>query len=105
MSEEGIAVDLEGTGIRFPVGTTERVDGCPDGDPLEPGFFEHLLPARTGQPTGNSTGPQINVAHCLDRHWATVGDVGELQHSTWAEHAEDLGKHCLLVGAQVDHSV
>jgi hypothetical protein len=82
--EEGVAVHVEGTGVRFAVGATEGVDGWTDGDPFEPAVFEHLLPARTGQPTSNSTGPQINVAHCLDGHRATVGDVGELQYPTWA---------------------
>src|SRR4026208_2095153 len=86
VGEEGVAVDLERAGAGFSHRTAERVDGWTDADVLEPGVFEHLLPARTGQPSGNSTGPQIDVAHCLDRDRAPVGDVSELQHTTGTQH-------------------
>jgi hypothetical protein len=37
------------------------------------------VPALTGQPAGDSTGPQVDVAHRLDGYGPAVGDVGELQ--------------------------
>ena len=55
--EEGIAVHVEGTCLCLASGAAERVDGRTEADMLEPRVFEHLLPARTGQPAGNSTGP------------------------------------------------
>ena len=79
MCEECVAVDLERPCIRFAVGATEGVDGRTDGDMFEAAVLQHLLPARTGQPSGNSTGPQIDVAHRFHWYRAAVGDVGELQ--------------------------
>ena len=63
------------------------------------------MPALTGQPTGNSTGPQVDVSHRLGGDGSTVGDVGELQHTARLEHAVDLVEHGALVGAQVDDAV
>ena len=76
--EEGVAVDLERACFGFTGRAPECVDGWSDGDVVEPAVFEHLLPASTGQPSGNSTGPQIDVSHRLDRDGAAVGHVGEL---------------------------
>ena len=64
--------------IRFAVSATEGVDGWTDGDLVEAAVLEHLLPARTGQPSGDSTGPQIDVAYRFERYGAAVDDVGEL---------------------------
>lgn len=79
MCEECVAVDLERPCIRFAVSATEGVDGWTDDDLVEAAVLEHLLPARTGQPSGDSTGPQIDVAYRFERYRAAVGDVGELQ--------------------------
>ncbi len=105
LGEEGVAVHLERAGVRFAGGVGERVDRRPDGDVFEPGVFEHPLPARTGQPSGDSTGPQIDIAYRLDRDGTAVGDVGELQRAAGAQDAEDFGEDGLLVGAQVDDTV
>ena len=51
---------------------------------VEAGLFEHRLPARTGQPACDSTGPEVDVAECGVGDGIAVGDVGELQHSTGA---------------------
>src|SRR5688572_21189636 len=56
-SEEGVAVHLECPGLRYSGGTAEGVDGVADLHVDEAGVFEHLLPARTGQPSSNSAGP------------------------------------------------
>ncbi len=77
--EEREAEHLEGPGVGFAGGAGERIDRLADHDIREAGLLEHRLPARTGQPAGDSTGPQVDVAHHLRRHGTAVGDVGELQ--------------------------
>jgi len=59
--QEGVAVHLERPRLFFSGGAAEGVDGVADLDVNEPGVFEHLLPARTGQPARDSAGPQVNV--------------------------------------------
>ena len=105
MGKEGVPVYLERSRLRFTGCATEGVDWWPNRDLHEPGVFQHLLPARTGQPASNSTRPQIDVAHRLDGYRTAIGDVSELQHATWTQHAVDLGEHRLFVGAKVDHTV
>jgi hypothetical protein len=86
--QECVAVYLERAGVVLTLGAAERVDCLAGYDAGEPAVLQHLLPARTGQPAGYSTGPQVDVAQCLDgqpssrRHgWprqARAGlDVGE----------------------------
>ena len=45
--------------IPFPV-RVQMFDGS-DLDVAETGVLEHLLPARTGQPSGDSAGPEVDV--------------------------------------------
>ena len=104
-SEEGVPVDLEGAGVGLAGSAAEGVDGWADLDVDEADFGEHLVPARTGQPTGNSTGPQVDVTHGFGWDGSTVGDVGELQDAARPEDAVDLVECGALVGAQVDHTV
>jgi hypothetical protein len=96
---EGVAVHLERPGFVLSSGTAEGVDRRSDLDGFEAGVLEHFLPARTGQPASDSTGPQVDVPQRPRRHWPAVGDVGELQHPAGAQDPPDLGKDCLLVGA------
>jgi hypothetical protein len=63
--EERHAEHLEGAGVRFAVSAGEGVDGFADRDVGEADLCEDRLPARTGQPAGDSTGPQVDVAHRL----------------------------------------
>ena len=53
-------IEAQGVGIAACAG--KGVDRLSDRDGAEAGLFEHRLPARTRQPAGDSTGPQINVA-------------------------------------------
>ncbi len=103
--EEGVPVDLERAGIGLAGSTAEGVDGRADLDVDEADFGEHLMPALTGQPTGNSTGPQVDVTHGFWWDGSTVGDVGELQDAARLEDAVDLVERGALVGAEVDHAV
>lgn len=86
-------------------GAAEGVDAGADGDVGEAGVFEHLLPARTGQPARYSSGPQIDVVQGFGWYWVAVGDISELQRAAGTQHAVDLGEHGALVGAQVDGPV
>jgi hypothetical protein len=61
-SEERVAVDVEGARLVLTGCLGEGVDGRSDRHTDESDVFEHLLPARTGQPAGYSAGPEIDVA-------------------------------------------
>lgn len=98
MSEEGVAVHIEGAGLCLTDRTAECVYRRSDLNVNETTVFKHLLPARTGQPSSNSTGPQIDVAQRLKRNRETVGDVSKLQRATGSKNAMDLREHSLLVG-------
>src|SRR5579885_1901834 len=103
--EEGVAVHLIRPGLLLAGRAAEGVSGRPDGHIGEAGVLEHLLPARTGQPAGNSASPQVDVPQRLGWHGPAVGDFRELEHTARAQDPADLLEHCLLVGAQVDHTV
>src|SRR3954451_9794138 len=60
-SEEGVAVHLVRPGLLLAVSAAEGVDRITDLDVDKAGVFEHLLPARTGQPTRDSASPQVDV--------------------------------------------
>src|SRR3954451_5177260 len=77
--EERIAVDLVGPGVAFPARAAEGVDGVADDDVGEADVGQDRVPARTGQPAGYLTGPEVDVPQRALRHRAAVGDVGELQ--------------------------
>src|SRR5215475_11352332 len=102
---ERVAVHVERTGVVLAFGAAERVDGLADHHVRESAVLQHLLPARTGQPAGYSTGPQVDVAQRPGWYGAAVGDVSELEPPARAQHPMDLGEHRLLVGAQVDDPV
>ena len=76
--EERVPVDVVGTRLFFAGRAREGVDWWADLYSDEPHVFEHLLPARTGQPAGNSAGPEIDVTQGLGWYRSAVGDVGEL---------------------------
>src|SRR5436190_21508277 len=60
--QERVAVYVEGAGLLFTGCVGEGVDGRSDGHIGKSGLFEHLLPARTGQPACDSAGPEVDVA-------------------------------------------
>src|SRR2546423_8751527 len=105
VGEEGVAVDLVGACLFFADRAAEGIGGWSDLDVDEACVLEHLLPARTGQPAGDSAGPKVDVAQGLGRHRPTVRDVGELELAAGSHHAPDLGEHDLLVRTEVDDPV
>lgn len=80
--EECVPVDVVGPRLFFAGRARERADWWADLYSNEPHVVEHLLPAPTGQPAGNSTGPEIDVAQGLGWYRSAVGDVGELQSAS-----------------------
>jgi hypothetical protein len=78
VGEERVPVDVVGTSFVLTRGASERVDGRSDPNVGEADVFEHLSPARTGQPAGYSTGPQVDITQRLGWYRTTVGDVSEL---------------------------
>ncbi len=53
---------IELRGLVLTARPGERVDRVADCHVDKASVFDHFSPARTGQPTCNSTGPQIDIA-------------------------------------------
>jgi hypothetical protein len=102
---ERVAVHTERSGVALAVGTFESVDRATDGDLDKTGCLDQCRPACTRQATGNSTGPEVDLAPGFFRYGFGVGDVGKLEDTARAEHAEGFGESPLLVRAQIDHTV
>jgi hypothetical protein len=77
--EEGVAEHLKASCVVLAGRAAEGIDRVTDMNAGEAGVFQHLPPARTGQPASYSTGPQVDVAQGPGRDGPAVGDVGELQ--------------------------
>jgi hypothetical protein len=103
--EERVAVDVKLPGLLLALGIAEGVNSLADAHVDESGVLEHFLPAHTGQPTGNSSRPEVDIPDRLLGHLDAVGDVGELEHPAGPQNAEELGEAPLLVGDQVEHPV
>ena len=105
MRQKTIAEDLEKPGIWLTVGIREYVYRRANFNADKAAIFQHLLPACTRQATGNSSGPEIDVADRRFRHRLAVRDVAELQISAGAQDAHDLSKGLLFVGTEIDDAV
>src|SRR6266566_5579235 len=105
MSYEGVAEDLEQPRPALTASTTKGVNRRANVDLNEPAFFQHTPPACARQATGNSVGPQVDVADSGFRHRLACGNVGELQPSTRAQHPHNLVEDTALVGAEIDDAI
>jgi hypothetical protein len=103
--QECVAVHVECTRFALALGAAEGVGRFAGYDVGEAAVLEHFLPARTGQPAGYSTGPQVDVPQRSGWYGAAVGDIGELDAPAGAQYPEHLGEYRVLVGAQVDDPV
>src|SRR5207245_11539866 len=65
-------------------------------DPLEPVPLQHFLVLCLQQSTGNSAGPEVDVAAALLADRILDRDVRELHPSTGPEDAEDLREYGVL---------
>lgn len=79
--QKSIAIDLEQPRLALAASAAEGIDRRADLDIEETAFSQHLPPACARQATGNSIGPEIDVAYRRFRHGFAAGDVGELQAS------------------------
>lgn len=105
VGQERVAEHFVPPRVRSASPTGEYVHRWTDLDADEPGLFEHLLPALTGQPARDSAGPQINVSQSLRRDRSTVRNVRELQDASGTKDAVNLGEDGPLVGTKVEHTV
>ena len=103
--QKGIAKHLEQPGLAFTAGTAKGVNRRADPDIDKTAFFKHMPPACARQATGNSVGPQVDIAEGACRNLLAVRDVGKLQASTRPQNTQDFSKDLALVGAQVDDAV
>ena len=78
MRQKGVPIDLEEPRLAFTVGAAEGVDRRADLDIHETALIKHLPPACARQATGNSVGPQIDVAERSCGDLLPVCNVGEL---------------------------
>jgi hypothetical protein len=60
-----------------------------------------MPPTCARQATGNSVGPQIDVAERSRRDLLAVREVGELQAPAGSQHPHNLGEDLALVGAEL----
>lgn len=103
--QEGVAVDLAGSGVGVSSDAADGVDGFADGDAGEADLGQHRLPARTGQPAGYLTGPEVDVPSRSFRHPESVGDCGERPPAARPQPSADPGEDGVLVRSEVDDDV
>ena len=103
--QKGIAKHLKQPGFAFPAGTAKGVNRRADPDIDKTALLKHMPPACTRQATGNSVGPQVDIAEGACWNLLAVRDVGKLQASTRPQNTQDFSKDLTLVGAQVDDAV
>ena len=82
VGQKGVAVDLKQPRLALAAGTAEGVYRRADLDINETALLKHMPPACARQATGNSIGPQVDVADSRFRYGLAVGNVGELQMTT-----------------------
>jgi hypothetical protein len=92
-------VYVESTGLFLAGCAAEGIDSGTDGDVGEARVLKHFLPARTGQPTGYSSGPQVDVLQRFGGDGVAVGDVSELKRAARAQYPVDRGEDGALVRA------
>ncbi len=71
----------------------------------KPGGYDCELQLCFQQSTGNSTGPELNIAFSAFRNRFLHQDVTDLQPATGLQHARHFLQAGVLVGHQVQHAV
>jgi hypothetical protein len=94
MCQKGVAKHFEQPRLALAARAAEGVNRRADPDIDETALLKHMPPACAWQATGNSVGPQVDIAERPWRNLLAVRDVGKLQTSTrfqYAHHfSEDL---------------
>jgi hypothetical protein len=78
VSQKGVAEHLEQPCLALAAGATKGVDRRADPDIDKAALLEDLPPACARQATGNSVGPQVDIAERTWRDFLAVRDVGKL---------------------------
>ena len=105
MRYERIAEDLEQPRLALPTSLPEGINRRAYIDIYETTLFQHPPPACARQATGNSVGPEVDVADSPFRHGLAGCDVGKLQSPTGPQHPHNLIEDAALVGAEIDDAV
>jgi hypothetical protein len=105
VTDEGVPKYRECLGVFFASCTCEHIDRRSDLNIDEAGVAHHFSPACTRQATGDSSRPQVNVAHRLFGHLIAVRYVGELHAPAWSKDSKYFVEYGSFVGAQVEHPV
>ena len=74
-------------------------------DPLEAVPLECRYILCVQQSSGNSTGPEVDLATALLRHGLLDRDIGDLDSPAGYEHSIDLTEDGVLVRDQIDDAV
>ena len=82
MRQKGVPKHFEQPCLTLAAGTAKDIDWRADPDIDETALLKHMPPACARQATGNSIGPQIDIAQRPCRNLLTVGDVRKLQAPT-----------------------
>jgi len=89
----------------FSAGAGEGVDTRTELYVNEPSASDHRIPSCARQGTGNSTGPEIDVAERALRNRLLDTHVGNHHPATWPKDPGDLATDTELVRAEVEHPV
>src|SRR5215472_3023515 len=84
--EECIAEDLEQSCLTLPTSAAEGINRWAYVDIYKATFFQHPPPACARQATGNSVGPQVDIADSRFRYSLSGCNIGELQPPIGAQH-------------------
>jgi hypothetical protein len=99
MCQKGVAEHFEQPRLALAASAAEGVNPRADPDIDETALLKHMPPACARQATGNSIGPQVDIAKRPCRNLLAVRDVGKLQTSTRFQYAHDFGEYLTLVSA------
>jgi hypothetical protein len=102
---DGNAVGAELAGLALAGRTSEGVHLGADFHPVQTGSPKHRFQPCTRQGTGDSAGPQVDVAFGAFGDRTLHADVACLQTATGAQDPHHLAEGRLLVRYQVEHPV
>jgi len=97
--QKGVAKHFEQPRLALAARIAKGVNGRADHDIDETALLEHMPPACARQATGNSVGPQVDIAERACRNLFAVRDVGKLQTPARFQYAHDFSEDLALVGA------
>jgi hypothetical protein len=97
--QKGVAKDFEQPCLALAAGTAKGVDWRADPDIDETALLKHIPPACARQATGNSVGPQVDIAQRPRRNLLAIRNVGKLQAPARFQDAHDFGEYLTFVSA------